>query len=211
MGLAAVEPVDLEGPFVRLEPIAERHREPLRAIAGDARIWTWFPLDATEAGGLDRLVDDAMAALAAGTQVPFVVVRMPDGAVVGSTRYLNIERVHGNLEIGWTWYRPDVWAGVVNPAAKLLLLEHAFDRLGAVRVSLRCDARNARSRAAILRLGAVQEGILRRHMLTQHGVIRDTVQFSILIEEWPEVRAGLERRLAPFHAAAAGSTLAASD
>jgi RimJ/RimL family protein N-acetyltransferase len=202
MGLAPVEPVPLEGPFVRLEPLAERHREGLRAIAGDARIWTWLPIDALAPGGLDRLMNEALAALEQRSQIPFVVVRLADGKVVGSSRYLNIEPVHGNLEIGWTWYAPEAWAGVVNPAAKLLLLEHAFDRLGAVRVSLRCDARNERSRAAILRLGAVQEGILRRHMLTQHGVIRDTVQFSILAEEWPAVRAGLSLRLAPFAAAA---------
>jgi len=112
------------------------------------------------------------------------------------TRYLNIEEPHRKLEIGSTWYEPSVWAGAVNPECKLLLMRHAFERLGFNRVEYKTDLRNARSRAAILKLGAKQEGILRKHMIMADGHVRDSVYFSVIDEEWPGVKAGLEKRLA---------------
>lgn len=190
-----VEPVILSGCTVRLEPLAESHTEGLRAAAEDERIWPYMSTDA-HGGGMDRFVATALKARDAGTDLPFTVRLLSDDRIVGSTRYLNIAPVHRRLEIGNTWYAPAVWASQVNPECKLLLLRHAFEAIGAFRVELRCDARNARSRAAILKLGAVEEGVLRRHMKMQHDFWRDTVQFAILDREWPGVKAGLERRLA---------------
>ena len=117
------------------------------------------------------------------------------GRAVGSTRYGNIEPAHRKLEIGWTWIAPAWQRTAVNTECKYLLLSHAFEDLGADRVELKTDARNAASRAAILRIGAIQEGILRHHMLAAGGRVRDTVYFSILADEWPDVKAGLERKL----------------
>ena len=184
----------LVGRFVRLEPIEERHRDGIRAAAADPAIWPYMPMDGSTER--DRMVDEALAARAAGSMLPFVVIRRADETIVGGSRYLNIAPEDRRLEIGWTWYAAEVQGGPVNPECKLLLLGHAFETLGAIRVELRCDARNDRSRAAILKLGAVQEGILRRHRLVQHGFMRDTVVFAILDNEWPAVKAGLEARLA---------------
>ena len=204
MILQPVRPVTLSGHFVRLEPLAEAHGQGLRAAATDPRIWTWLAVDGASPEGFAAWLDEALADGAAGRALPFAVRRLADSRLVGSTRYLNIEPRHGRLEIGHTWYVPDAWGGPVNPECKLLLLGHAFDVLGAVRVELRTDARNQRSRDAIRRLGGVEEGVLRRHMAVRDGFIRDTVQFSVLDSEWPAVRAGLEDRLALHRPAAGG-------
>ncbi len=183
----------LAGRFVRLEPIEERHREDLRAAAQDDAIWPYMPLNG--AADFDPMFDDALAARAEGAMLPFIVVRRADETVVGGTRYLNIAPRDRRLEIGWTWYAPADQGGPVNPECKLLLLGHAFETLGAYRVELRCDGRNGRSRAAIAKLGAVEEGVLRRHMQVQDGFWRDTVVFAVLDAEWRAVKAGLEARL----------------
>ena len=188
-------PVVLSDAHVRLEPIEARHLPGLQAIAGDPQIWTWMPMDGGQPGAMDVLVRQAVGAREAARELPFVVHLAETGQIVGSTRYLNIQPNDLGLEIGWTWYARAVWAGAVNPACKRLLLNHAFETLGAVRVGLRCDARNTRSAAAITKLGAVREGVLRRHKRVQHGFIRDTVQFSILADEWPAVRDQLDARL----------------
>lgn len=188
-------PVPLDNAIVRLEPLAESHREGLRVIAGDPRIWPFMPIDGGQADEFDRLIDEALSAAAQGRERPFAVRRATDGRLVGSSRYLNIAPGDGGLEIGWTWYTADVWGGTVNPAVKRLMLGHAFDVWGAVRVGLRCDTRNQRSHDAILRLGAVKEGVLRRNKRVQNGFIRDSAVFSILVEEWPTVRDGLDARL----------------
>jgi RimJ/RimL family protein N-acetyltransferase len=138
---------------------------------------------------------EAVDAHATGSDVVFVVREQETGRIVGSTRYINIAPAHLRLEIGYTWYERAVWGGKVNPECKLLLMAHAFDVLDYNRVELRCDSRNARSWEAIKRLGAIEEGILRRHMVVQNGHIRDTVQFSVLLDEWSSVRNGLETRL----------------
>lgn len=188
----------LIGPRLVLEPLDERHREGLRLAAKDPQIWRWAPvskepLDSTAL--LDLWLDRALDNARAGREIPFAVRRVEDGRLVGSSRYLNIAPEHRRLEIGSTWYAPDVWGTAVNPAAKLLLMTHAFETLDCVRVELKCDARNARSRAAIARLGAKEEGTLRRHMILADGFIRDTVYFSVLAEEWPSVKAGLVERI----------------
>lgn len=184
----------LTGRVVRLEPLEDRHRELLRPVAQDPRIWT---ATLTQAMGpeFDVWFDDALATAAAGTRAPFAVMRLSDGAALGSSSYLDIALSHKRVEIGATWYDPGVWATTVNPDAKLLLLTHAFDVLGCHRVSLVTDALNHRSQAAIAKLGATREGVLRAHMVVHDGRIRDTVVFSVVRSEWPGVREGLLARV----------------
>jgi RimJ/RimL family protein N-acetyltransferase len=183
----------LEGYGVAVEPLAEVHREPLRAAADDARIWE-FTLTRADGAGFDPWFDTALADRDAGRRVPFAVRRAADGRWVGGTSYLDVALGHRRLEVGSTWYRPDSWGTTVNPACKLLLLAHAFEVVGVNRVALVTDALNTRSQAAIAKLGAVREGVLRAHMLSQGGRVRDTVVFSITAAEWPAVRAGLLAR-----------------
>ena len=185
----------LTGCFVQLEPLDERHRDGLRAAADDERIWAHTLIDA-RGPGFDRWFDDARARLAAAQQLPFAVRRLADQALIGSTSYLDPAPQHRRVEIGSTWYVPAAWGTVVNPECKLLLLTHAFETLGMNRVQLCTDLRNTRSQAAIAKLGAVQEGVLRNHMITQGGRIRDTVVFSIVVSEWPQVKEALTARVA---------------
>jgi RimJ/RimL family protein N-acetyltransferase len=185
----------LTGECVHLEPLAEPHRDDLRAAADDERIWE-YTLTTARGLGFDSWFEEAMAQQQAGRQVPFAVRLRSGGRLVGSTSYLYPSERHGRVEIGSTWYSPDVWGGVVNPECKLLLLRHAFEALGVNRVSFVTDVRNERSQAAIAKLGAVREGVLRSHMVTQGGRVRDSVLFSIVAAEWPAVRAGLAARLA---------------
>jgi RimJ/RimL family protein N-acetyltransferase len=190
----ALERVTLDGRFVRLEPLEERHREPVRPAAQHPEIFT---VTVSAYGALyDPYIDNALKRSAAGGEMAFVVWHKEQARYVGMTRYVNIEEAHRRLEIGSTWYEPSVWAGAVNPECKLLLMRHAFEALKFNRVEYKTDFRNARSRAAILKLGAKQEGILRKHMVMANGYVRDSVAFSVIDEEWPAVKAGLERRLA---------------
>lgn len=185
--------VTLDGRFVRLEPLEERHRELVRPAAQHPEIFT---VTTSALGPLfDPYIDNALKRSASGHELAFVVWHKTLGRPVGMTRYLNIEEAHRKLEIGSTWYEPSVWSGAVNPECKLLLMRHAFETLKFVRVEYKTDVRNARSRAAILKLGAKQEGILRRHMIMADGHVRDSVYFSVIDDEWPAVKAGLERRL----------------
>ncbi len=184
----------LTGRVVRLEALEARHRELLRPVAEDPRIWT-ATLTHAMGAEFDVWFDAALAEAGAGTRMPFAVVRLTDGALLGSSSYLDIALPHKRVEIGATWYHPSVWATAVNPDAKLLLLSHAFDVLGCNRVSLVTDALNHRSQAAIVKLGATREGVLRSHMLVHDGRIRDTVVFSIVRSEWPGVRDRLVARL----------------
>ncbi|HEX4607637.1 MAG TPA: GNAT family protein [Urbifossiella sp.] len=185
----------LVGHDIVLEPLAEGHRGPLRAAAADARIWE-CTLTRGDGAAFDPWFDTALADRAAGRRLPFAVRRADDGRWVGSTSYLDIAPAHRRLEIGSTWYHPGVWGTAVNPGCKLLLLAHAFEAVGVNRVAFITDALNPRSQAAIAKLGAVREGVLRAHMLSQGGRVRDTVVFSIVVAEWPSVRAGLLARLA---------------
>lgn len=188
-----LDPVTLTGRYVELLPLEEAHRERLRPAAQDPAIWT-FTASALGAD-FDPWFDRARREQAAGRELPFVVRRLRDGNLVGSTRYLNIEATHKRLEIGTTWYARSVWATEVNPECKLLLMRHAFETLKWHRVEYKTDARNQRSREAIARLGAVQEGVFRRHMILADGYVRDTVYFSVIDSDWPSVKAGLEKRL----------------
>jgi RimJ/RimL family protein N-acetyltransferase len=185
----------LGGRWVRLEPLAEEHRAGLRAAADDPRIWV-HTLTVGTGAGFDPLFDGLLADRAAGTRVPFAVRRVADARLVGSTSYLDLALQHQRIEIGSTWYHPSAWGTAVNPECKLLLFEYAFDVLQVNRVALVTDAKNERSQAAIARLGAVREGVLRSHMITQGGRRRDTVVFSVIAAEWPAVRSGILARLA---------------
>lgn len=179
---------------VRLEPLAEAHREGLAAAADDPKIWTHMPLDASGIGfrpWFDRSLELALA----GREAVWAVRTLADGALVGSTRYLALEPGHRRLELGHTWYAPAVWGGKVNPACKFALLRYGFETLGLNRVELKTDNRNARSQVAIAKLGAVQEGVFRAHMVRRDGTLRDLVYFSIVRNEWPQVRERLARRL----------------
>lgn len=182
----------LTGYGVALEPFAEPHREALRAAADDQRLWE-VTLTRGDGPHFDSWFDTAIAEYAAGRRVPFAV--FAGGRCVGSTSYLDIVLSHARIEIGSTWYTVDTQGTAVNPACKLLLLEYAFEVLRVNRVALVTDALNRRSQAAIAKLGAVREGVLRAHMLSQGGRVRDTVVFSVTAAEWPAVRAGLRARL----------------
>lgn len=184
----------LENRFVRLEPLAERHKEDLRA-ACEADPATWNDLyivsmlgEAFDAGWARFMASD-------GKNIAFALV--VDGVCRGMSSYLDVDNHHNTVEIGFTYYDPSVRGGVANPSAKRLMMEHAFSS-GAQRVQYRVDATNARSRAAVLKLGATQEGILRNDKVTWTGRIRSTVVFSILAEEWPAVRDRLDARIAAF-------------
>jgi RimJ/RimL family protein N-acetyltransferase len=187
--------VVLEGRLARLEPLTEAHAGDLYAAAQDPRIWTWMPADASRSPeAFGRFFGDALAAAARGEEVPFAVRERASGAVAGSTRYLALAPEHRRLEIGWTWYSPRVWGTGLNVECKLLLMTHAFERLGCQRVELKTDARNERSRGAMLALGATFEGIHRKHMVRETDV-RDTAWYSVIDDEWPAVRERLRARL----------------
>lgn len=178
----------LTGDSVRLEPLAPAHVADLFEAAQDDAIWRWLPVHRPERKqDVRRMVRDHPGAPAWAVIV--------DGRAVGSSSYLDVDLDVGGLEIGWTWYARSAWGGRVNPECKLVLLGHAFDDLGAARVTLKTDARNARSRSAITRLGAREDGTLRHAKLRNDGSVRDTTYFSILAREWPDVRAGLQARL----------------
>lgn len=182
------------GSIVRLEPLVEAHREPLRRAAQDERIWE-FNLVSGFGPAFDPWFDAALKGQAAGHRIPFVVVRQSGGAVIGSTSYLDYTPAHLRVEIGSTWFVPAVWGTAVNPECKLLLFTHAFDALRMNRVSFHVDAINLRSQRAVLKLGAVKEGILRKHAVVYTGRIRDTVVFSVTVDEWPAIRERLRQRL----------------
>ena len=191
-----IEPRVLENRFVRLEPVGEAHREGLRAACNaDQDVWTRLYPYSWAGEHFDPTWAKLMEDCAKGGTQGYAV--LAGGEVVGLTTFYAIDRPNAVLEVGGTYYRPDARGGAVNPAAKRLMMGHAFDS-GARRVVYRVDASNARSRAAVLKLGAVQEGILRQDRVTWTGRVRDTVIFSVLEPEWPAVREGLDARLAAF-------------
>jgi RimJ/RimL family protein N-acetyltransferase len=194
MSATDIHAVPLEAAGIALEPLSETHRAGLAQAGADPAVWRYLPYD-TSPGGFDRWFDTSLDFERKHREAIWAV-RNSDGGVVGSTRYLNIAAHDLRVEIGGTWYAPEVWASAVNPACKLMLLRHGFETLGLNRIELKTDARNARSQAAIAKLGATREGVFRRHMVLPDGHIRDTVYFSIIREEWPAVKARLQERLA---------------
>ncbi|MEN5144778.1 GNAT family N-acetyltransferase [Brevundimonas diminuta] len=190
-------PVVLEDAFVRLEPFNAALRDEARAALDcDPEAWNGM-VGAACGPHFDGWWDGAIKAMAAGSRIAFAVRRRSDGAVVGTTSLYEIKPEHRRCEVGSTFYRPEARGGPINPACKRLLLDHAFSN-GAIRVEIITDALNAPSQAAIRKLGATFEGVLRRHKITWTGRERDTAQFSILDDEWPQVRRGLDERLARY-------------
>ena len=196
MASSPIEPVTLEGDHVRLEPMSFAHVPALSEVAFQPSIWRWMPLRLETAEETRAYVASALESAATGTQLPFVTVDRATGRAIGSTRYLEIALDHRRLEIGWTWIAPAWQRSAVNTEAKLLMLEHAFDRLDCRRVEFKTDARNERSRAALLGIGATFEGIFRKHVVLRDGSPRDSAWFSIIDDEWPAIRDRLRLRLA---------------
>ncbi len=192
--MSALAPTRLEGAHVVLERLEARHEPELLALPGDPDIWRYHTLDVGPFEHfMRRWIDQSLATT---NEVVFVVRRTSDARLVGSTRFLSIVLEHRRIEIGGTWYVQDARATNVNPSCKLLLMTHAFETLGVGRLELKCDLRNERSRRAIRALGAVEEGVLRKHIVYESGYVRDTNYFSVLRDEWPAVKARLEARLA---------------
>jgi RimJ/RimL family protein N-acetyltransferase len=186
----------LEGELVRLAPIAPGHEDGLWEASRDARTWRWLSIGQPRTReDVRAFLDAALENAAAGIEMPLVTVRREDGRVIGSTRYLALRPEHRSIEIGWTWLTPEAWGTGANIEAKLLMLEHAFERLACVRVELKTDARNERSRGAMAALPAQFEGVHRKHMLVRGGERRDSAWYSVLDDEWRAVRANLLRRL----------------
>jgi RimJ/RimL family protein N-acetyltransferase len=193
-----LEPVTLEGRFVRLEPYAPWLKDDVRAALDcDVEAWSLFGSGSGQGEHFDGWWERATLGQAEGTQMPYAVRRLADGKVVGTTSYLHLRAEHGGVEIGSTFYSPEARSGPVNPECKLLLIGHAF-AAGAVRVELRTDGRNIRSQAAIAKLGATMEGVLRKERVTWTGYLRDTVVFSITRDEWSQTAKRLEARLQAF-------------
>ena len=184
----------LQGRHVRLEPLQRGHAEGIAAAAADGKLWELWFTNVPRPGEVDAWIDGALAKQAAGEQVAFSV-RDADGRIVGSTRYYELLPDTPRLCIGYTWYARSVQRTGLNTEAKLLLLGHAFETLGCASVGFHTSTHNAASRAAIARLGAKEEGILRQHLRHRDGSLRDSVCFSVLDGEWPAVKAGLEQKL----------------
>ena len=197
--MAFVEPVVLEGRHVRLEPMAsERLDEQAAALAEavvDGTLWNSRVTTIPRPEGMRAYVEKALAELAAGRSLPFVTRDRASGRIVGTTRFMNIEAAHRRLEIGTTWLAQSFQRTAVNTEAKLLMLTHAFETLRCIAVDIRTHEKNAQSRAAIERLGAKLDGVLRNHMIMPDGTVRNTASYSIIDAEWPAIRARLEARL----------------
>jgi RimJ/RimL family protein N-acetyltransferase len=185
----------LEGRLVVLEPLAPEHEEQLFAVAQDPHIWRWMIVDGGSAEGFHAWFEDALRKTKAGDEAAFAILSAQSRAAIGSTRYLALRPEHRGVEIGATWLTPSAWGTGANAEAKLLLLEHAFDRLGCIRVEFKTDARNERARAALEALPARFEGIFRSHMLVRDGDRRNSAYYSVTDDDWPVVRKLLERRI----------------
>jgi RimJ/RimL family protein N-acetyltransferase len=181
----------IEGDLVRLEPLGLEHVDDLAEVGLDPSIWALTPSPVTTRVEMEEYVKEAVDEADSGRSIPFAIVLKSDGRAIGSSRFGNLDPINRRMEIGWTWIGRDWWGSGVNTECKLLLLSHAFERIGCVRVELKTDALNLRSRNAILRIGATEEGTLRKHMVTSEGRWRDTVYYSILDDEWPDTKARL--------------------
>jgi RimJ/RimL family protein N-acetyltransferase len=195
MNKMVIARVILEGRRVRLEPLAPEHASGLAEVGLDAELWKWIPTPVRIPEEMSSYVQTALNEQTKGSALPFVLIEQASGRIIGSTRYGNIDPDHHHVEIGWTWVARQWQRTAINTEAKYLLLRQAFETLKCIRVELKTDSLNERSRAAILRIGAREEGTFRNHMITASGRIRHTVYFSILDSEWPEIKARLEAKL----------------
>ncbi len=194
MPVMDVRPVVLEGRHVRLEPLSPAHHDGLAAVL-DPTLTQWFPKPVTNGAELRDFIAVSLEDQQRGVALPFATVERAGGRVVGSTRFGNIDRANRRMEIGWTFVGRTWQRTAVNTEAKLLMMAHAFEALGAIRVEFKTDALNAQSRAALARLGAAEEGYFRNHMITADGRIRHSVWFSVVESEWPRIKRQLEGRL----------------
>lgn len=190
-----IRPVTLAGSRVRLEPLSLDHLDGLAEVAFDPSLWQYTLARPADVAGLRSWIEAALAGAEAGTEIPFATVDVASGRPIGSSRFLAIAPEHRRLEVGWTWLARAYQGTGANSEAKLLQLGHAFDTLAANRVEFKTDSLNERSRAALLGIGATFEGIFRNHMVMPDGRLRHSAYFSVIREEWPDVRARLEQRL----------------
>lgn len=191
-----VETVALEGKFIRLEPLSLAHFDALCEIGLDEELWRYTTSYIRTPDQMRAYLQAALNEQAQATALPFATVEKSSGRVVGSTRLANIDRINHRAEIGWTWVATERQRTPVNTEAKYLMLTHAFEVMGCLRVEFKTDSINLKSRAALLRIGAKEEGTFRNHMITDTGRIRHSAYFSIIDTEWPAVKAGLEEKLA---------------
>jgi RimJ/RimL family protein N-acetyltransferase len=193
-----IKPVTLEGRYVRLEPLTLEHAPGLAAVGLEDDIWRLMPYGLMHTpDDIRRWVELVLSRQALGTDLVFAVIHLASGQVAGSTRYLNISPQDRSVEVGGTWYGAAFRRTPVNTECKYLLLTHAFETLDCIRVQIKTDVRNVRSQRAIERIGAIQEGVMRDHMILPDGSIRSSVFYSILKAEWPQVKARLEGMLLP--------------
>jgi RimJ/RimL family protein N-acetyltransferase len=186
-----VEPVVLTGRRVRLEPLSLAHLDGLAEVALQPEIWRFTIARPVDRAGLEAWLSAALASAATGIEQPFATIEIASGRPIGSTRYMSIAPEHRRLEIGWTWLAPFWQRSGANREAKLLMLEHAFETLGANRVEFKTDSLNERARAALLGIGATFEGVFRSHMIMPDGRLRHSAWYSVVTEDWPVVRARL--------------------
>ena len=193
-----IQQIILEGEFIRLESLKMEHLDALCEIGLEEEIWRWNPAAVESHGDMKRYVETALAEQKRGVSLPFAIVEKSSGKIIGSTRFGNIDVKNRRVEIGWTWIASNWQRTFVNTEAKLLMLAHAFETWKCVRVELKTDLLNEKSKNAILRLGAKQEGILRQHIITKTKRLRDTVYFSILDSEWHDIKLNLKTKLRSY-------------
>ena len=191
-----IKPIILEGTVVRLEPLSMSHVDGLSAAGIDEELWRYTMTVIRNRGDMERYVEAAIELQKEGKALPFAIIEKTSGRAIGSTRYGNIDGTNKSVEIGWTWVARDWQRTPVNTECKYLLLKHAFEALGCIRVEFKTDSTNMQSRNALARIGSREEGILRNHMITPSGRIRHSVYFSIVDSEWVAVKKGLEEKLA---------------
>jgi len=194
-GGGPLDPVVLDGDFVRLEPMTPEHHAGLSKVGLDPEIWRYTLVVVKTPDEMRSYMDSAMQLQREGTTLPFVTIERSSGRIVGSTRFGNYDPANRRIEIGWTWVAPPWQRTAINTEAKYLMLTHAFEKLGCVRVELKTDVLNTPSRKAMLRIGATEEGVLRKHSLVWDGRYRDSIYYSILDEEWPGVKQQLQKML----------------
>ena len=195
-GMITVQPVTLEGRCIRIEPLTLGHHDALEAVAADGKLWELWVTSVPAPGSMRKYIADALKGQQEGHMLPWAVRDVADGTIIGTTRYHDIVAAIDRVEIGWTWYAQSRQRTNVNTTCKLLLLGHAFDTIGCKVVGLRTDNFNFRSQKAIEGLGAKKDGVIRNHAQRKDGTVRDSVMYSILLAEWPDVRRHLELRLA---------------
>jgi N-acetyltransferase len=194
-GGGSLRPIVLEGDFVRLEPMSLEHHAGLSAVGLDPEIWRFTLVVVQTPEAMRDYMDAALELQRGGTTLPFVTIERSSGRIVGSTRFGNYDPANRRIEIGWTWIAPRWQRTAINTEAKYLMLAHAFEKLHCVRVELKTDVLNTPSRRAMLRIGAKEEGVLRKHSLVWDGRYRDSIYYSILDDEWPTVKQELEKML----------------